>query len=54
MTETLEQGYSPESTQQELYNEYQHDRVFDGLQKSLHSCGLDENSLSIGRVKIAA
>ena len=27
MTETLEQWYSSESTQQELSNEYQHDRV---------------------------
>ena len=27
MTETLANGYSPESTQRELYNEYQHDRV---------------------------
>ena len=27
MTETLANGYSYESTQQELSNEYQHDRV---------------------------
>ena len=27
MTETLENGYSSESTQQDLSNEYQHDRV---------------------------
>ena len=27
MTETLAHGYSSESTQQELSNEYQHDRV---------------------------
>ena len=27
MTETLANGYSPESTQRELSNEYQHDRV---------------------------
>ena len=27
MTETLAHGYSDESTQQELSNEYQHDRV---------------------------
>ena len=26
-TETLAHGYSSESTQQELFNEYQHDRV---------------------------
>ena len=28
MTETLAHGYSPESTQQEVSNEYQHDRVW--------------------------
>ena len=27
MTKTLANGYSPESTQRELPNEYQHDRV---------------------------
>ena len=27
MTETLAHGYSSENTQQELFNEYQHDRV---------------------------
>ena len=27
MTETLAYGYSSESTQQEIYNEYRHDRV---------------------------
>ena len=27
MTETLEHGYSSESTQRELSNEYQHDRI---------------------------
>ena len=27
MTETLAYGYSSESTQQEMFNEYQHDRV---------------------------
>ena len=42
MTETLAHGYLSENAQQELSNEYQ--------QKSLHSCALDENSLSIGRV----
>ena len=45
-TETLANGYSYESTQQELSNEYQYDRVLDGFQKS---CALDECSLSIGR-----
>ena len=28
ITETLANGYSSESTQRELSNEYQHDRVF--------------------------
>ena len=28
MTDTLENGYSSESTQRELSNEYQHDRVY--------------------------
>ena len=28
MTETLAHGYSSESTQHELSNEYQHDRVY--------------------------
>ena len=50
MTETLAHGYSSESTQQELSNEYQHDRVFS---KSLPSCALDERSLSIGRVNLS-
>ena len=50
MTETLAYGYSYESTQRELSNEYQQDRVSNGFQKSLHSCALDERSLSIGRV----
>ena len=27
ITETLANGYSPEGTQRELSNEYQHDRV---------------------------
>ena len=55
MTETLAHGYSSESTEQELSDEYQHDRVFskhDGFQRFLRSCSLDESSLSIGRVKI--
>ena len=50
MTETLTYGYSYESTQRELSNEYHHDRVLDVFQKSLHPCALDESSLSIGRV----
>ena len=28
MTETLSNGYSSESTQRELFNEYQHDRGY--------------------------
>ena len=43
--------HSSESTQQELSNEYQHDRVEMVFKKSLCSCALDESSLSIGRVK---
>ena len=52
ITETLAFGYSYESTQQELSNEYQHDRVLDVFQKSLRPCALEKSSLSIERVKI--
>ena len=45
MTETLACGYSSESTQQELSNEYQHDTI-----TSLRPYALDQSSLSIGRV----
>ena len=41
MTETLPNGYSSESTQRELSNEYQHDRV---------PYAVDESSLSNERV----
>ena len=51
MTETLAHGYSSESTQQNISNEYQHDRV-EGFQKSLGPCALDESGLSIGRVNM--
>ena len=51
MTETLLYGYSSESTQQELSNEYQHDRVKIVFVKYLHPYALDKSSLSIGRVK---
>ena len=51
MTETLTNGYSSESAQRELSNEYQQDRVWMVFVKSLHPCALDESSLSIGRVK---
>ena len=43
MTETLAHGYSFDSTQRELSNEYEHDRF-------LQPCALDESSLSIGSV----
>ena len=49
MTETLANGYSFESTQQEFSNEYQHDRVSMVFKKSLHPCALDESILSIVR-----
>ena len=51
MTETMANGYSSESTQRELSNEYQHDRVFMDFEKSLRLCALEESSLSIVRVK---
>ena len=38
MTLTLANGYSSESTQRELSNEYQHDMVWMIFEKSLHSC----------------
>ena len=51
MTETLANGYSYESTQWELSNEYQHDRV-SMVFKRICSCALDESiPISIGRVK---
>ena len=46
----LANGYSSESAQQELSNEYQHDRVLMVLKKSLHPCALGKSSHSIGRV----
>ena len=51
MTNTLAHGYSSESTQQELYNEYQHDRVR-MVFKDLCVLVLGSKiSLSIGRVE---
>ena len=50
MAETIAYGYSSESTQLELSNEYQHERVED-FQKSLRLYALEKNSLSTGRVK---
>ena len=52
MTETLGNGYSSESTQRGLSNEYQLDRVSMFFQKSLHPLALDESSLSIRRVNL--
>ena len=50
ITETLAYGYSPESTQRELSDEYQHDRVnLGGYQKCLPPYALDKSSLSIRR-----
>ena len=50
MFETLAYGYSSESTQRKLSNEYQYDRV-KSFKKSLCPGSLDKSSLSIGRVK---
>ena len=50
MAETLANGYSSDSTPGELSTEYQHDRVRMVFKKSLHSCALDESSLSIGEL----
>ena len=51
MIETLANGYSSKSTQRELSNEYQHNRVKMVFKKSLRPCALDKSSFSIGRVK---
>ena len=52
MTETQEYGYSPESAQQELSNEYQHDMVWMVfIDLCVLVLALGESSLSIGRVK---
>ena len=52
MDETLAYGYSSESAERELSNEYQHDRVWVVFKKYLHPCVMDESSPSIGRVNI--
>ena len=52
ITKTLANGYSSESTQRELSNEYQHDRVWIFFQKSLNPCALDKSTLCIGRVNV--
>ena len=46
MSETLAYGYLSESTQRNLSNEYQHDRVYMVFEKSLYPC-----ALSVRRVK---
>ena len=51
MTETLAHWCPSNSTQGELSNEYKHDRVLKGFQKSLRLCALGESSLSMGRIK---
>ena len=51
MTETLANGYSSESAQRELSNEYQLD-CLDGFQHFLQFSLMDESSLSIGRVNV--
>ena len=52
MTETLACGYSFESTQLELSNEYQHDRVPMVFIILLCPHAMDAKSFSIGRVKL--
>ena len=44
---TLAHGYSSESIQRELSNEYQNDRVSMVFKTTLCTCALDESSLSI-------
>ena len=51
MTETMAYGYSSESTQQELSNEYQHNKGLNGFQNFLLFSPMDESSLSMERVK---
>ena len=58
MFETLSHGYSSQSTQRELINECQHDRV-KGFKNvcilviwTLECEDLEESSLSIGRVRL--
>ena len=46
-------GYSCDSTQRELSNEYQHNRVKMIFIVFKKNCAFDESSLSIGRVKPA-
>ena len=46
ITETLTNGYSFESTQRELSNEYQHDRVWMVFKDFLGFCTYDESIAS--------
>ena len=50
MTETLVNGYLSESTQYELSNEYQHDRVWMDFNNLCVLVLFNERGLSIGRV----
>ena len=45
-------GYSPESTQRELSNEYQHDMVKIVFKNLCDLCALGDGSLGIGRVDL--
>ena len=47
MTETLAHEYSAESTQRELSNEYQHDRVQNVFKIICILVGLEERSLNV-------
>ena len=51
MTKTLTNGYSSKSTQRELSNKYQHDRVWVVFGNILYPCAFDKSSPCIGRVK---
>ena len=52
MIETLAHGCSSESTQYELFNEYQNDRVKIVFKNLFASLCLDESSLSSGRARV--
>ena len=54
MTETLTCGYSYDSTQRDISNEYQHDRVYMFFLNCLYFSTMDENSLSMERVKLTS
>ena len=51
MTEALAHMDSSDSTQLELSNEYQHDRVWMVFKNLFVACALDESNLSIERAK---